>query len=110
MLYLNLKEDYPNVEVALAVVEIEIENAKKSKEVALKVLHGYGSHGKGGVICRALRKKCAQWKRSGVIKDYILGSEYHFSNPKVAALLQSDKSIYDDDLYSLNPGITVIIF
>ena len=109
MLFINVKEDYQNVEVALAVIEIEVENAKKSGQIALKILHGYGSHGVGGALCQAIRAKCRLWKRSGFIKDFILGSEYHFSNPKTAKLLAADKSIYDEDLYTLNPGITVII-
>jgi len=46
----NLKEENFNVELALAVVEIEIECAKREGRAALKLLHGYGSHGRGGVI------------------------------------------------------------
>ena len=52
----NLKDGEFNVELALATVEIEIEQAKKEGVVAIKVLHGYGSHGRGGIIAFELRK------------------------------------------------------
>ena len=59
---LNLKEDFVSTDQALAMVEIEIERCAFDGCVAIKVLHGYGSHGKGGKILIALRQKLRQWK------------------------------------------------
>ena len=51
-----------SVESAIAMVELEIEQAKREGIVALKVLHGYGSHGRGGAIMLQLRKVLLMWK------------------------------------------------
>ncbi len=106
---LNLKENGASVEYALAVLEIEVEGAKKSGDVAIKVLHGYGSHGRGGAILIAVRRQLRIWKKSGFIKDFFGGDEWDIFNKKTLNILQSDKSIYnDEDLNKANPGITII--
>ena len=45
---INLKENFPTVALALATLEIEIDVAKQEGITAVKVIHGYGSHGVGG--------------------------------------------------------------
>lgn len=107
---LNLKEDNPSVEIALAMVEIEIERCKFDGCVAIKVLHGYGSHGKGGKILIELRKKLRVWKKGGFIKDYFAGDKWNIFDKDAFDVLQKDKSICGDvDLNKANPGITLII-
>jgi len=104
----NLKEGY-NVEQALAILEIEIESAKKEGIVAIKVLHGYGSHGRGGVIKKALVPILASWKKSKFILDYFGGDKWNLFDQDARRILLKDKSIYNDcDISSSNPGITII--
>lgn len=105
---INLKEGY-SAEQALAILEIEIENAKKEGVVALKVLHGYGSHGRGGVIRKSLLPLLGSWKRSGFIKDFFGGDKWNLFDEDAKRILLKDKSIYNDcDISSANPGITII--
>lgn len=107
---LNLKENNPSVEIALADIEIEIERCKFDGCVAIKVLHGYGSHGKGGVILIELRKMLKKWKKNGVIKNYFAGDKWNIFDKDTMDVLQKDKSIFgDEDLNKANPGITLII-
>ena len=109
MRFLNLKEPGSTVEYALALLEIEIEKAKFSGDKAIKVLHGYGSHGKGGSILIALKKQLRSWKRSGFIKDYFGGDRWNISDEKTINILQKDKTIYnDEDMNKSNPGISII--
>lgn len=104
----NLKEGY-SVDQALAILEIEIENAKKEELVAIKVLHGYGSHGKGGIIRKTLLTVLLRWKKSGFIKEYFGGDRWNLFDPLAKEILLKDKSIYNDcDISSSNPGITII--
>ena len=104
----NLKEGY-SAEQALAILEIEIESAKKEGIVAIKVLHGYGSHGRGGVIRKALLPLLASWKRSKFILDYFGGDKWNLFDEDAKRILLKDKSIYNDcDISSSNPGITII--
>ena len=106
---LNLKEDFVSTDQALAMVEIEIERCAFDGCVAIKVLHGYGSHGKGGKILIALRQKLRQWKRNGFIKNYFAGDKWDVFDKDAWEILQADKSISgDEDLGRANPGITII--
>ncbi|MBO5394789.1 MAG: hypothetical protein J6A28_02665 [Clostridia bacterium] len=106
---INLKEGEHNVESAIATVEIEIENAKREGLVALKILHGYGSHGKGGAIMLQLRKVLLMWKKQGFIVDYFGGDKWSLFNKQSQEILNADKSIYGDcDIDHGNPGITII--
>lgn len=107
--FINLKECSPTVDYALAVVEIEIENAKAEGVTAIKVLHGYGSHGRGGVILVELRRRLRQLKNQNKITDYFGGDEWNIFSPRTLAILNSDKSISgDEDLNKVNSGITII--
>ena len=107
--FLNLKDGLYSVESALATVEIEIEQAKKENIIAMKILHGYGSHGRGGVIMFELRKKLMQWKKSGFIKCYFGGEKWNMFDSDTLRILNKDKTISGDcDLNAANPGITII--
>lgn len=106
----NLKENMPSVEQALAIFEIEIEKSKLEGVKAVKVLHGYGSHGKGGDICKELRILCFKLKKQKKIKDYLLGNEWDMSCEKCINLLTNLKDCYnDEDLNHANPGITIVV-
>ncbi len=108
--FINLKENNPTVDYALAVVEIEIENAVKENVSVLKILHGYGSHGKGGAILLQLRKRLATLKKQNKITDYFGGDKWNMFDEKTMFALGRDKSIaLDEDLNKSNPGITIVI-
>ncbi len=107
---INLKEFSPSVDYALAIVEIEIEKAISEKVTAIKVLHGYGSHGYGGVILVELRRRLQFLKRQKKISDYFGGDKWNMFDKLTLNLLNKDKSISGDcDLNNNNPGITIII-
>ena len=105
----NLKEGQCSVDYALAVVEIEIESAKKEGLTALKLLHGYGSHGRGGAIMLALRRQLRIWKKSGFIVNYFGGDKWDLFDKDSQKILNADKSIVcDEDIGHANPGITIV--
>ena len=107
--FINLKEGSPSVDYALAVTTIEIDNAKKEGTRCIKVLHGYGSHGKGGAILVELRRLLQTLKKQGKITDFFGGDEWNLFSQRALAVLQSDKTIAgDEDLNKSNPGITII--
>ncbi len=107
--FINLKESNYSVEYAMAIVEIEIEGAKKEGYVCMKILHGYGSHGRGGTIAVELRKQLNLWKRRGFIIDFFGGDKWNLFDKDTQKILLLDKSIYnDEDMNKANPGITII--
>ena len=106
---INLESEGYTADHAVKMVEIEIEQARKEGMVAIKVVHGYGSHGKGGAILLELRKKLPVWKRSKFISNYFYGDKWNLFDKDARRILEKDKSISgDEDFYTSNPGITII--
>ena len=107
---LNLKQNSPTVEEALATMEIEISLCKLEGVKVIKIIHGYGSHGVGGAICYNVRKKLFELKNNKQIKDFLLGQEWDMSNSKCIEILTDLKDCFgDEDLGHSNPGITIIV-
>ena len=106
---INLKQDNPTVALALATLEIEIEVAKREGVLAVKVIHGYGSHGVGGEIKKALSHWLVLSKKRGFIAEYVRGEQWN-SSPKSAKIKKICPEVLgDSELYFTNPGITVIL-
>ena len=108
---INLKETLPKLDVAIAQVEIEIDRYKKIPNTVLKVIHGHGSHGVGGVIRIDLRKRLYELKRMHKIVDYIEGE---LLTPTRLTEKNYPTKVYnqiylDEDMLRLNPGVTFII-
>ena len=110
LITINLKENNPTVEQALAIMEIEIEIAKKCDVKIIKFIHGYGSHGIGGAIAVAVREHCRRLKKQKLISDYFSGGRWDISDPKCFPYLMEISNLYgDEDLGHSNPGITIVV-
>ena len=109
-LVVNLKEANPSVDVAVANMEIEIENAKKAKLKGIKFIHGYGSHGAGGVIKVEALKKLEKLKKQNKIKTFFHGTEWSLSNKSVLQFLfECPTASNDEDLNHFNSGVTIVV-
>ena len=109
LIVVNLKEDMPPVDIAVCNMELEIECAKVAGIKAIKFIHGYGSNGVGGLICKAVRDRLVSLKKQRIIKDYIFGEDWNLENPKCFRLLTELKSGYDgEDLNHANGGMTIV--
>ena len=76
---------------------------------ALKIIHGYGSSGKGGTLNHGLRKSFALRKKEGLIKDFIPGENFTIFDPVVLELLKAVPDLRaDPDLAATNEGVTVL--
>ncbi len=107
---INLKEFNPSVELAIANLEIEIELAKSSNIKAIKFIHGYGSHGAGGAICLAVRRKLISLVKNKIIKFYITGSEWTLEDERAREIIYAcPSSSLDEDIGHFNPGITIVV-
>lgn len=108
--FIDLKRENASVDYAIAIVSLEIENAQMSDDKIIKVLHGYGSHGKGGTILIELRKYLKNLKRQNKIKEFFSGDKWNAFNEEIFPYFENDKSMLNDcDLGKNNPGITLII-
>ena len=104
---LNLKEDMPSVELALAQFEIELESAKAAGIKLIKIIHGYGSNGQGGKICIELRKLLAKFKKEKIISNFMLGNNWNLYNDEARRVIIDNKIV--DNFPNANPGITIVI-
>jgi len=87
----------------------ELRRARREGVRVLKVIHGYGSSGRGGTLCVGLRKSFALRKREGVIKEFIAGEELSIFHPPTLALLEAVPEFRrDPDLNATNEGVTVL--
>src|SRR5512139_2001208 len=105
----NLEAGRPALDEARRLVIAEIKRAKREGVKVLKVIHGYGSSGKGGALCIGLRKSFGLRKKEGVIKDFIAGEAFSIFDPSVLAMLESVPELRGDpDLNATNEGITML--
>jgi len=105
----NVEAGLPTVDEARRLVIGELKRARRERIKALKVIHGYGSSGRGGALCVGLRKSFRLRKKEGVIKDFIPGEDFSIFNRTVLALLEAVPELRGDpDLAATNEGITVI--
>jgi len=105
----NVEAEFPTLEEARRLVIDEIRQAKREGVPVLKVIHGYGSSGKGGKLNIGLRKSFALRKKEGVIKDFIAGDDFSIFNPTVLALLETVPELRGDtDLNATNEGVTIL--
>lgn len=105
----NVEAGLPTLDDARRLVIGEIKRAKREGVKVLKVIHGYGSSGKGGTLCVGLRKSFGLRKKEGVIKDSIAGEDFTVFNPTVLALLEAVPELRGDpDLGATNEGVTVL--
>jgi len=69
--------------VVVTFIIEEIKRAKREGVKVLKVIHGYGSSGKGGALYVGLRKSFGLRKKEAVIKDFIAGEDFSIFNDTV---------------------------
>lgn len=105
----NLEHGLPTAKAALMHLEADISGAKLRGVKVLRVIHGYGSSGKGGKIRNAVRNALPDMKSAGVITGFLHGDDYDEFSVAGRELRDKypelDKSYKDD---RGNPGVTLI--
>ena len=106
---INIKDGFPPSDVAVADMEIAIEQFDKSETRALKVIHGYGSHGVGGEIKKLARQRLVELKKRNKILDFIPGEKFGEQEKHDYFILENfPELILDSDLKNYNSGITLV--
>jgi|LGVE01.1.fsa_nt_gb hypothetical protein len=107
---IDIKEGYPPVDVAIFLLEREIEMGKLEGIKVLKVIHGYGSNGKGGLIKKQVKVFLKEQKRLGKITDYVHGEGWSNHKVKPMGLLGvAPELLLNLDGEQYNMGITIVI-
>jgi hypothetical protein len=106
----NLKEGMPLVREALSRMERELRRARGDSVVVVKLVHGYGSTGKGGEIRIAVQKGLVESYRRGEVKAVIFGENWRISDETTWALLKTHPALkQDSDFGRENRGITLVV-
>ena len=102
----NLESGRPTVADALGKLERRIETARRQGVKVLKVIHGYGSSGKGGSLRDAVHRALPELERQGLVRSHVAGE--HFT--KSSAILKQFPRLKDDaDLGRGNRGVTLVV-
>ena len=106
---LNLELGRPTADEALRRLEAELEAARHMNTPLLKLIHGYGSSGKGGRIRTASRKYLLAQQEKGRIAAVVPGERFSiFDETTRRALQQYPHLRQDRDLERENMGVTFI--
>lgn len=106
----NLKYDMPTADLAVRRATYAIENGRALGASAVKLIHGYGSTGRGGKIRVEVRAYLERQKQRGRIRDFIPGERFSiFDEATRRAFGVCDGLRRDSDLDAANNGVTFVI-
>ncbi len=106
----NLEEGFPSREEALRRLEAAIARAHHKGVRVLKIIHGYGSSGVGGILRPVVRNFLRQAKERGQMTLFVNGESFSSFEGRSKELLgQAAQLLLDKDLGRGNRGITLVL-
>lgn len=107
---INLEAGLPSSVEALNNLKKTLENLNGSDVVALKIIHGYGSTGKGGKIRVHVRAYLKKALLNGEIKGLIFGEEFSIFDEGTRKSFELCPPLRKDpDLDRHNNGVTFVL-
>lgn len=89
----------------------EVRQARRHQIRVMKLIHGYGSSGKGGKLRLAVRRELTRAQDAGQIVCFIPGEQFSiFDADTQRALRVCTELRRDPDLERHNNGVTLIVF
>lgn len=105
----RIKEGRPTVDEALDTLERRLAACRSRGVRIVRIVHGYGSSGRGGDIRNAVRLRLAAHRKHGTIRAVLPGEDYSELTPEGRAFRSTHPelaSAYRTD--RKNPGITFV--
>ena len=91
-------------------LEQALRTAKARRVPVLKIIHGYGSGGKGGAIRQDARQLLEAKKRSGEIRGFVGGEDFSPFSAEARKILDLFPELSKDHDFSRgNDGITIVL-
>lgn len=110
MKVVNLEDGMPQVDQARLRMQHELHAARAQGYTAVKLIHGYGSSGVGGVLRTELQKELRSAVNSGTLRACIAGEDWRIPDEPTWRLLQQfPEWKRDADLGKNNRGITIVV-
>ncbi len=106
----NLEEGRPSVASASSRLLDQLRTARQQKYAAVKVIHGYGSHGIGGELRVAIQAMLARMANEGELRGFVAGEDWRISDETTWRLIQKHRELKNDsDLGKGNRGISIAV-
>lgn len=110
MLEFNLEAGMPYADAAVRRLTAILHVQRAARTKAFKIIHGYGSTGKGGKLRVELRRYLDACIKKGLVSGYVKGEEFSIFDAGTRALLaRCPEAAKDRDLEKYNNGITIIL-
>jgi hypothetical protein len=110
LILVNLEEGFPSRNEALHKLETALSRARQKHIRVLKIVHGYGSSGVGGILRPLVRNFLRQAKERGEITLFVNGESFSSFDSRSKELLgQAAQLLLDKDLGRANRGITLVL-
>ena len=107
---INIKENNPNADYAIFLIDEEIKYSRAIGNRVVIIIHGYGSHGKGGTIKEYVKSYLPDLKKKGIITDYVFGENWGELNASRKRICEiAPEIILKENLSRLNAGVSVIL-
>ncbi len=107
---IDLEDGLPTRNEALLRLEFELRKARQARADAVKIIHGYGSSGVGGVLRFAVWNELRQCKDRGEIRAFCAGEDWRVSNEVAWEMLKLCPDLKRDvDFGRGNKGITIVL-
>lgn len=106
---INLESDKPSAEAALKKMKLELMTLRRIGVTRVKIIHGYGSTGKGGSIRNAVRAELLEQAREKKIKAFCPGEMFGPFERQGRTILELDAAFRNDsDWARCNDGVTLV--
>jgi len=107
---LKVKAGLPTVQEARERLNAEIDKARASGVLVLKIVHGYGASGVGGAIRGAIRRSLQRRLKEGKIRSFVVGERWAVVDETAWAMLEACPALRTDpDLNRYNEGVTFVL-
>jgi len=109
MRVVNLEDGRPTRNQAVLRLARELHVSRTARVEVLKIIHGYGSSGVGGVLRYAVWSELRQLRERGEIRSFVSGENFRISDELTWAMLKRFPELkQDSDLGRGNKGITIV--
>ena len=107
---INLEQGMPTVAVARQRLEQALRTARARKTHTLKIIHGYGSSGRGGAIKRDVQQFLSAKLNSKEIRAFAAGENFSPFDASARKIIDACPELRHDRDYSRgNDGITIVL-
>lgn len=110
MKIVNIEAGMPTVKEATVRLSLALRQAKAAGFATVKIIHGYGSTGRGGAIKAGAQGFLAGKKADRSIKGFVKGEDFSPFHSEARRLLDLCPELSRDSDYDRsNQGITIVL-